>query len=144
MSANQSDHHSGLSANEAAASAAVTPRAMARFRHSRRTANQRSPTPGVTFVRSGIAHSHGRPKPRTIAAVTTTLNWPISSSREIGKRRISQIRGHGRPSQAASPTIVAAQRAMKTGWGRLPMTPKTRAATGVYRKLPVRPTLAAP
>ena len=56
--------------------AAVTPRAIASARHSRRTANQTSPIPGVTFVRMTKAHVHGYRKPSTIAAAMSRWMLP--------------------------------------------------------------------
>ena len=51
-----------------ATTAPVTPSAIASARHSRRTANQSSPIPGVTLVSSTNPHVHGYRKPSTIAA----------------------------------------------------------------------------
>ena len=53
---NQAD---GMITNETRATAAVAPIAIPSERHSRRTANHSSPTPGVTFVRRMKAHAAG-------------------------------------------------------------------------------------
>ena len=57
----------GSSTYETAAIATVAPIAIASDRHSRRTRNQRTPTPGVTFVRNISAQAAGQRKPTTIA-----------------------------------------------------------------------------
>src|SRR5262245_38969304 len=49
----------GAITNVTAEMAAVAPRAIARLRHSRRTANHRRPTPGVTLVSNTNDHVHG-------------------------------------------------------------------------------------
>src|SRR4029078_6684853 len=57
----------GLVANDTATIAAVAPSTIARLRHSRRTANHSTPTPGVTFVSSTNAHVAGHRKPTTLS-----------------------------------------------------------------------------
>lgn len=52
LSSSHATHSRPSATSETATSAAVAPRAMASGRHSRRTANQISPTPGVTLVSS--------------------------------------------------------------------------------------------
>ena len=54
-----SRHIQGASRNDTPAMIAVAPRAMARERHSRRTANQTRPMPGVTLVSSTNDHVQG-------------------------------------------------------------------------------------
>ena len=78
--ANQSDQADGARAKETATTAAVPPRARASARHSRRTANHRTPRPGVTFVRIGKAQVAGARNPRTIAAAIRKCTLPTSSS----------------------------------------------------------------
>ena len=56
---NHSVHRAGARANETTPIAAVAPRAIASCRHSRRNANQSTPTAGVTFVRNTNAHVAG-------------------------------------------------------------------------------------
>ena len=67
-------------ANETATTTAVPPRAIARLRHSRRTTNHSSPTPGVIFVSSTIDQVHGQRKPSTMAAARTRWTLPPASS----------------------------------------------------------------
>ncbi len=55
----QSNHAPGAIANETAAIAAVAPSAIPSDRHSRRTTNQSSETPGVTLVSNAIDQSAG-------------------------------------------------------------------------------------
>jgi hypothetical protein len=64
----QSGQRWGATTYDASAMRAVAARATARARHSRRKANQRTPTPGVTFVRSTKAQAAGQRKPATTAA----------------------------------------------------------------------------
>ena len=52
LSLSQATHSRPSISRDTATSAAVQPSAIASGRHSRRTANQTSPTPGVTLVRS--------------------------------------------------------------------------------------------
>ena len=54
----------------------VAPAAIASERHSRRTANQRRPMPGVTFVSSTNDQVAGHRKPRTIAAASRSVMLP--------------------------------------------------------------------
>src|SRR5439155_306454 len=81
-------HSSGSSTNEPAAMTAVAPSAIASARHSRRTANQRRPTPGVTFVNSTIDHAAGQRNPSTIAAASKSEMFPPATSIAVnGKSR---------------------------------------------------------
>ena len=60
--------------------AAVAASAIARWPHSRRTANHRSPTPGVIFVSRISAHAAGQRKPSTIAAAARMWMLPPAMS----------------------------------------------------------------
>ncbi len=75
------------------AMSAVAPRAMARFRHSRRTTNQIRPTPGVTFVSSGTAQSTGYRKLSTATTPRKALILPKTYSRNSsGNTTRNQLR----------------------------------------------------
>src|SRR4029078_5070396 len=73
-------HWSGSITKETATIAALTPRAIARDRRSRRTADHSSPIPAVIFVRSTSDHVHGQRKPRTIAAARRSDTLPPAPS----------------------------------------------------------------
>ena len=60
--------------------AAVAPSAIARFRHSRRTANQSRPMPGVTLVSRMSAQAAGQRKPTTMATASRSEMLPPDSS----------------------------------------------------------------
>ncbi len=76
----QSRHASGINAIDTRAMAAVAPSAIASCRHSRRSTNHSSPTPGVIFVSSTSAHVHGQRNPATIATASTSDTLPPAIS----------------------------------------------------------------
>src|ERR1035437_5812913 len=96
----QSHHALWAMANDTAEIIAVAPRAQASDRHSRRTTNQSSETPGVTFVSRPMDHRAGYSKPRThtVARSRFTLPWYSSSgtgrktSQTNAMRLVSQTR----------------------------------------------------
>ncbi len=77
--ATHSNHRFGSRTNEATAMTAVVARAIANDRHSRRTANQRTPTPGVIFVSSRNDQAYGQRKPSTMAA--PSIRWMLPTNR---------------------------------------------------------------
>ena len=106
----------GLIANETATIAAVAPSAIARFRHSRRTANHSSPTPGVTFVSSTNAHVAGHRNPTTIATAMNAWMLPIATSMNTGGSSITRP-SHRPLSQRNATTIAAVHSPAKIGQG---------------------------
>ena len=83
-----------MTAKDTATIAAVEPSAIARGRHSRRTANQSRPTPGEILVRSTNAQAAGNRKPTTIATVSSRWMLPpaISIAAMSGRRRRTAAR----------------------------------------------------
>jgi len=70
---------------------------IASCRHSRRTANHRSPIPGVIFVSRGIAHQAERATPVTATKPISVFTLPARMSHHTG--------GKNSPSQAQRPRI---------------------------------------
>ena len=71
----------------------VAPSAIARLRHSRRTANQISPIPGETLVSRMSAQAAGQRKPRTIATASRSEMLPPASSAEASRTPTMNSRG---------------------------------------------------
>ena len=89
----QRSHASGWNAAETATMATVAPSAIARDRHSRRTANHSSPTPGVILVSSTKDQAAGHLNPSTIATATSNSILPPQISinpKKANPRRISR------------------------------------------------------
>jgi len=102
--------------SEIITSAAVTPRAIASRRHSRRTANQIRPTPGVTLVRITKAQVAGQRKPSTIAAAIS--RWPspwYSSSATGGKARTTRLEHQPSQIMVATRTAVHSHKRLYQG-----------------------------
>ena len=92
-------------------------RRSARLRHSRRTANQTSPTPGVTFERRMNDQVAGQRNPATIAAAMRISMLPSAIDATTGWRRSSG--SDSRPAvQASAAMSSSVQTAGKTPIGR--------------------------
>src|SRR2546430_15874946 len=74
---------------DAAEIASVAASAMDRLRHSCRTANHNSPTPGPILVDRGTAHAAGQRMPATIAAAMSSCTLP----REHPAKRLCKDQG---------------------------------------------------
>ena len=75
-------------------SAARSPRARSpAYRHSRRTANQSRPIPGVTLVRSTSAQAAGQRNPTTIATASSNEMLPPASSTAASRTPTANRRG---------------------------------------------------
>src|SRR4029079_8029212 len=84
-----SNHTRCSHANETSDSPPAMAIGIAALRHSRRNTNQSSPTPIVGFVRSGIAHSAGQRKPRTITTAIGRLMFAALISEDTGVVKIT-------------------------------------------------------
>ncbi len=108
---------------------AVAPSAMPSARHSRRTANHSSPTPGVTFVSSIRAHIQGYRKPSRMAAAYNRWTLPTMHSNSTGGS--GSTHHQSRPaSQTTMATWRAVQPSRNTGQGNNPRTANSCAAAG--------------
>ena len=105
-----------MTANETATIAAVEPRAIARGRHSRRTANQSRPTPGEILVRSTNAQAAGNRKPTTIATVSS--RWMLPPAISIAPMSRPRAKNRGPHRYQTAPMRIAVHTAMKTCHGR--------------------------
>ena len=83
----------GMMTTEIAMTAAVAPSAIPRFRHSRRTANQSRPIPGVTLVSRMSAQAAGQRKPTTIATASSSEMLPPASSAVASRTPTANRRG---------------------------------------------------
>jgi len=79
----------------------VTPTAFRRFGHSRRTANHRTPTPGVTLVRRTNAQAAGHRNPATIAAAIRMSMLPSQIEYRTGGYP-SSATTHHRPTKTSA------------------------------------------
>ena len=84
-------------------------------RHSRRSANQISATPGVILVRITNAHVQGRLKPATIATASSSVMLPPAIS--IAPTSRPSRNRSGPVSQYTAPINSAVQAATNTGHG---------------------------
>ena len=124
-----------------AAIAAVTPRAIASARHSRRTRNQTSPTPGVTLVRSGSAHAADHRKPMTMTAAYSRCTLPEMISNGIGRNSIAG--SDQRPSSHHTmPKLSAVQSVANTAHGSQVTGASSCAKAGEYTYAPITPAPA--
>ena len=110
--------------------AAVSPSTMPRFRHSRRTRNQTSPTPGVTLVKMPNTQNAGYRNPSTIIAASSRWMFPWNSSSATGGNARTH-RNRRPPSQRAVANSTADHNQRKEYHSRAPAGLNRRAATGV-------------
>src|SRR5439155_17230787 len=110
----------------------VAPMATARARHSRRTAYQMRPTPGVTFVNRPNAQAAGHRSARTIIAARKTWMFASWISNGTGSRRSSGT-ARGPVSQRYAATIRALQTVMNAGHGSAVSGEIAWAKAGEYR-----------
>ena len=109
-------HNLGEARSLSAITRAVAETAIARCAHSRRTANQSRPIPGVTLVNSTNAHVQGQRNPRTMAAASSRWMFPDPISDAIaGTRRSATV--HPRASQTRVAKRRNVQPARKIGNG---------------------------
>ena len=111
----QSAQAHGIIAQETPATAAVAPSAIPRLRHSRRTANQSRPMPGVTFVRSTRPQAAGQRNPMTMATASSSEMLPPTSSSAARSTPTANRRGPVRNRTASSSRAVHTPK--KTGHG---------------------------
>ena len=130
----QSRQASGATTNEIPAMTAVVPSANASGRHSRRTANHRRPTPGVTLVSSTNAQVPAQRNPSTIAAASSRWICPIRISWLTGRASTSSAVGHGRASHMAT----AARNTVQPTWNTSRGTADQREDLGERRGVEVR------
>ena len=102
----QSAHAQGMIAAEVATTMAVAPMAIARLRHSRRTANQMSPIPGETLVSRISAQAAGQRKPSTMATARRSEMLPPASSADASTTPTRNRRGPVRNRTASSRIAV--------------------------------------
>ena len=95
----------------------VAPRAIARARHSRRTANQRSPMPGVIFVSRTSDQVHGQRNPRTIATARRSEMLPPAISMAVNGNNRLAASSRGPLRNRTAPMRMAVQAAMNACHG---------------------------
>jgi len=110
----QSNQRPGAKTNDRPTTRSVAPTAIVRDRHSRRTANHSSPTPGVTFVRRMNAQAAGYRKPTTIASAMSISMLPRMMSMPTTTVASAPI-SHQRVTATRAAPRIAYQTARKTG-----------------------------
>ncbi len=133
-------HRAGSSAYETPTITPVTATARPSSRHSRRTANQAIPIPGVTLVRIGSAQVNEARNPSTIAAAYIRCTLPDTISNGIGMNSIA-----GRDQRPSSHHTIArlkpVQIVTNTGHGRIVSGRRSWAKAGEYRYAPIAPAV---
>ncbi|MER3417801.1 MAG: hypothetical protein C4343_01505 [Chloroflexota bacterium] len=119
----QSSQAAGIATAEAAMTRAVARSARPRARHSRRTANQRRPTPGVSFVRRTKAQVAGQRKPTTMAVARSSEMLPPAISIAATPSPTRNQRGPTRSQTAAM--RIAVQTPTKLGQGSQRIGPRS-------------------